>query len=534
MIIRKTLFVIIVVQMIYLVLGCKSPAGNVVSDDLGRTIGSLVDVIYPESVAVEGYGLIAGLHGTGSSECPPQIRTYLTQYILAQLSSNTKTAADELINSLNTAVVLVEAQMPVLDAKGKYFDVKVSALPGTQTTSLNNGWLFPTELKVKGSFGVTTEVLADAEGPIFQDKIGPVPPDPRTGYVLAGGKNLTEYKIGLVLKKADFKLTNEIRNLLNERFGRDVARAVLAGRIEVTIPAKFQQHRREFISIIMAMYMTETPELTLKRIDHFVRQLTSSQDSQESEIALEAIGNQSLAELAGLLNASDERVRLRAARCMLSLGSDAGLPVLRQIVMNKRSAYRSEALESIFTFARPNDAANIARSLLNDDDFNVRLSAYELLRGLNDLAITREAIGKNFFLEQISRSEQKIIYVSRSGQPKIVLFGAPIYCNRGIFIESPDKEITINAPVDQEYVLIIRAHPNRPGVIGQMKCTFDLGDVIQRLCTEPAVEAEKGPGGLGVSCSDTIALLKQMCDKGAINAEFRAGPLPKIGLNVKK
>jgi hypothetical protein len=67
-----------------------------------------------------------------------------------------------------------------------------------------------------------------------------------------------------------------------------------------------------------------------------------------------------------------------------------------------------------------------------------------------------------------------------------------------------------------------------------MKSSFDLGDVIRTLCTEPLTEGQKGRGGLGVSYAEVIALLKQMCDKGAVNAEFLAGPLPKIGINVKK
>jgi hypothetical protein len=28
--------------------------------------------------------------------------------------------------------------------------------------------------------------------------------------------------------------------------------------------------------------------------------------------------------------------------------------------------------------------------------------------------------------------------------------------------------------------------------------------------------------------------LKQMCDMGVVKAEFHAGPMPKIGLNIKK
>jgi hypothetical protein len=66
-------------------------------------------------------------------------------------------------------------------------------------------------------------------------------------------------------------------------------------------------------------------------------------------------------------------------------------------------------------------------------------------------------------------------------------------------------------------------------VIAQLKSTFDLGDIIRTLCEQPLQKGEKGRGGLGVTYADVIALLKQMCDKGAVEAEFWAGALPKIG-----
>jgi len=321
---------------------------------------------------------------------------------------------------------------------------------------------------------------------------------------------------------------------LNERFGRDIARAVLPGRIEIKIPSRYKENSKRFVSLIQAMYLNETPEITRTRINHHIEQLALSSENPEGEIALEAIGNQSLADLFGLLSSSDEHVRLRAARCMLNLGNNTGLETLRRIALDRRSNYRLEASEVITSSAMTQTAVTIARELLNDNDFNIRLFGYEQLRKLDDVTVAGETVGNNFFLEQIVRSEQKTIYVTRSGQPRIVLFGAPIYCNRNIFVQSLDKEITINAPSNQEVISIIRAHPKREGVVAQMKSSFDLGDVIRTLCSEPLTEGQEGRGGLGVTYAEAIAFLKQMCDKGAINAEFRAGPLPKIGLNVKK
>ena len=39
---------------------------------------------------------------------------------------------------------------------------------------------------------------------------------------------------------------------------------------------------------------------------------------------------------------------------------------------------------------------------------------------------------------------------------------------------------------------------------------------------------------MGVSYADAVVLLKEMCDKRAVDAEFRAGPMPNFGLNIKK
>ena len=500
--------------------------------DLGTTIGSLTEVFSLESIPVEGYGLVGGLRGTGSAECPPDIRAYLAQYILRQLPE--RKDVEKFISSRNTAVVLVRGFIPAVASKDQYFDVGVVALPGTQTTSLEGGWLYGADLKVAGGFGIALKVLAEAEGPIFMDTITTYEPDKKIGCVLAGGTVLDEYGVSLALRRPDYRAASLIRNRLNERFGDGTAKAVSSSRIELKVPAKYRGQKQRFISIVKVTYLAETPEITKERIRTLIRKLAVSEEKHTSEIALETIGKGSLGKLAALLNSSNEEVRLRAARCMLNLGSDRGLNTLRQIAVDKGSSYRIEALEAITTAASRNDAAAISRKLLRDSDFDIRLAAQEQLRRLDDIAITRRLVARNFYLEQITQTEHKSIFVSRSGRPRIVLFGAPIYCRDNIFVQSSDGNITINAKAGQKHVSIIRKHPKRPNIIVQLKSTFELGDIIRTLCEEPLKKTKQGQPGLGVSYADMIALLKQMCDKGAVQAEFRAGPLPEIGLIIKR
>ena len=538
---RKTVLLIAALLTVYCVGGCggQSQAGRGGQDfastaGLGATIGSLVKVSAPEPVPVEGLGLVVGLERAGSAECPPQIRAYLRQYILRQLPAKTRLDVDEFIDSPDTAVVSVEGVIPAIASKNQYFDVRVAALPSTQTTSLDGGRLFTAELKMLGSFGINTRILADAEGPVYIDKIDDSRINKKAGYILAGGKVLNEYKIVLSLHKPDYGMANRIRNRINGRFGNAAAKAVSSDRIEFIVPPKYREQRQRFISIVTAMYLTQEPAINSQRIKAYVKRLSGSGDKYSSEVALEAIGNECLDELGVLLDSPDEKIRLHAARCMLNLGSDTGLVALRRIAQEKESAYRVEALESITIGAKRNDAVSISRKLLRDDDFRIRLAAYEQLRKLDDVAITQEFIGRNFYLERVAQTELKTVFVSRSGQPRFVLFGAPIYCKGNIFVQSGSGDVIINAPSGQKYVNIIRKHPKRLSVITQLKSSFELGDIIRTLCEEPIEEGEKGRGGLGVSYADAAVLLKQMCDKGVVGAEFHAGTMPKIGLNIKK
>ncbi|MHC4736438.1 MAG: flagellar basal body P-ring protein FlgI, partial [Planctomycetota bacterium] len=318
---------------------------------LGATIGSLVEVVSPDLVAVEGYGIVGGLRGTGSGDCPPRVRTYLKQYILKHFSEH-RADVDTFISSSDTAVVRVYGVMSTAVLESRHFDVQVAALPGTQTTSLEGGWLYSTELKQVGRFGLVTRVLGMAEGAVFIDTIETSGADKRVGYALAGGTVFGEYPIGLILRKPDYRVANIIRNRLNGRFGPDTAKAITASQIVLNVPAKYGKQKQRFISIVKAMYLAETEEVTEERIKTFVGKLAVSEDKEASEIALEAIGNKSLGKLVALLNSGYEEVRFRAARCTLNLGSDMGLETLRTIAMDKNSPIRIEALEAITAGAR--------------------------------------------------------------------------------------------------------------------------------------------------------------------------------------
>lgn len=539
-IVIKTVCVIAAVSVCGLAGGCDEAwrtggKSKLLDDatDLGPTIGSLATIYSPESVVVEGYSIVGGLHGTGSSQCPPSLRAYLKRYISKQLPQRS-IDVDKFIDNPNTAVVHILGEVPLLATKERRFDVVVTALAGSQTTSLEGGWLYGAELRVTGELGRGSTPVGKVAGPIFIDRIGDLTTSRRMGYVLGGAAVFDDDKISIILHKPEFEAASGIRNRINERFGFGVAKAVTPGRIELVVPPKYAGSMQRFVSLLKATYMTHSQDLTAQRILTHIRKLATSKDKLLAEMALEAIGNQSLGKLSILLNSSDEAVQLHAARCMLNLGGDEGLGVVIQIAMTKSSPLRIEAMKTLTNSANRSDAAAISRRLLADSSFDVRIAAYEQLLQLEDASVTRQYIARSFYLDTIAKSQYKGIFVSRSGRPRIALLGAPIRCRDNLFVQSEDGSIVLNAPRGQRFVSIIRKQPRLGAVLGHLRSSYDLAEIIRTLCEEPSKNNDRGGGGLGVSYSEMIALVKQLSDKGAIDAEFRAGPMPKIGVNVKK
>jgi hypothetical protein len=499
---------------------------------MGPTIGSVADVLWLQSVPVEGFGLVAGLAGTGSAMCPVPVRNYLKQYILAQLSGE-NTDLDELINSPNTAVVRLEGTIPAMAVKGDRFDVRITPVAGSDTTSFRGGRLFLAELKSPGTFGIDSRVLATVEGPVFVDLHRAGEPDLRTGYVLGGGKVSFDSSGRLHLRQADFRMVNAIRNRLNERFGPETATALTGADVGFVVPSEYTLRKDRFAKVLAATYLAATADAMTPRIDAALKGLAEKTNKEASEMTLEALGRNAAAGLATLLQSPNEEVRLRAARCMLFLRDDRGLAVLNAIASDSKSSRRIEAIDAIATGSRVNDAATLLRPLLADDDVQIVRAAFEHLRRMRDSSIREESINGDFYLDVVPGAKNRAILVFRSGEPRIVLLGPSLNCGSAVSVESPDSLVTVAQGPGGDSLLISRKSATRGARPLSVRSDLSVSEVVRAL-GGPVRSPRGQTAGLGVSYAEITCLLQRMCDAKAIDAQFWLGPLTKFESSVKK
>ena len=362
--------------------GCSQPQEPSKPDEALNprdTIGSVAKYFATEATPVRGIGIVACLSGTGSSECPPEIRAELEKYIWQQIPKAGSVSPRLIIESQDTAVVEITGVIPALSTPIDRFDVILKPLSSTQTTSLDGGCLYTAELKEMSrltsveQFTRFSKTLAIAEGPVYTLQTDTSLP--AQWRVLGGGKAKQRSSVRLILDTPNFKAASAIRNRINERFGPKTAVCVSEVEITLSFPAKYLDQREKFLATLESLMLGGNPEMQSEYAQELIKQILSKTDSEQAEIALEGIGKPALDSLAPLLSHTDPAIRFHAARCMLNIGDKRALTVLRTIVRDKNSPHRMDAIRAVGLSAKRRDAMGILETALND-----RNPAYSDLR----------------------------------------------------------------------------------------------------------------------------------------------------------
>ncbi|MGM0607162.1 MAG: flagellar basal body P-ring protein FlgI [Candidatus Muiribacteriota bacterium] len=198
-----------------------------------------------------GYGIVGGLDGTGDNN---MLALQSTINFLNNFGVNTN--ADD-FNTNNIAAVIVTATIPPFARNGDKIDITVSSIGDSQ--NLEGGVLFQTPL-----IGADKEIYAVAAGPISIGgfNVG--------GAGAAGGQNnhptvaripegaiienevpgsfSNDDKIEIILKDKNFSMAEKVKKAVDEKYGRNCARAIDSGTVVVDIPYSFREHPVTFIS----------------------------------------------------------------------------------------------------------------------------------------------------------------------------------------------------------------------------------------------------------------------------------------------
>jgi len=537
--------------------GVAPPPAVTGPDHFKGTVGSLCRIRGYSATLVSGYGLVALPQGsgTGSAEVPAYLRQWMLQEMRRRGFGTARygmqnLTAESFFASKDTAVVAIQGLIPPGAKRGTRFDLLVTALPATQTTSLQGGTLFTADLSVGGldRSMVFRRPLARGGGETY---VNPLAPDTeseevvqfnREAVVLAGGIVLEDRPLELVLNASSWTRSRAIADRINERFPaapgskKKTAEPATDRLIRISVSDQYASDPSEFLRLVSKVYLQRVTGFEQAKARELMTiALNDPAARGDAHYALISLGKIITPILRAEYDHPDLDYRLLMLRTGVRLDDGQAILDLAELADHPDPSFRVEVIEALSYAPRNRRSERVLAKRLQDDVAEVRIAAYETLVKSGNPLVHREPIGdghKIRFMLDLIRSDQPMVFIAQRDLPRIVIFGANVPFETPMFAEFKDGRLMMRAMEEGEPASVFF----QPRGGGESQ-TFEIAPTVGNLAfllghkANPRNTVE----GLDLSYSDTVHTIYQLHLDGVIpgSLELQLSPLAQTIATVE-
>ena len=486
---------------------------------------------------VHGYGLVVGLKGTGSRLVPAEVRAMMLAEMARHGIGDPRTGWEHLtpermLDSEDTAIVVVEGVIPPGAPKGSTFDVRVFALPGSTTTSLDGGRLYTTELR-PGPLAVGSKqafALARASGPIFINpfvepgKTATSAVNSLSGRILDGGTTISDMPVKLRLASTSHARASTVQQAINSNFPREpgqsneTAHGESGDSIIITVPPSYTEETTEFIELLRHTSLNVGAiEMTSQAVRRGL--LANPGSGSSAKWRWCALGPKAVPMIQDLYDHSEESPRFAA----LSAGAhlDDALVVPHLLDLAEKSENKQRRIVAIQHLGRMGTNPHVdigLHELLKDKDVDIRLATFEAMLERRDPMIGHMWVDEKFILNQVP-STYPMVYISQTGVPRLVVFGSDLEFKKPMTLNTWSGRLLMKADsADDKIQVFYRVREGSRAEI--LLAPEQLEAFVTFLGHKTSID-NPNPG-LDLAYGEVISAVHELWRKGYLPCDFKA------------
>lgn len=512
-------------------------------------VGDYTNFAGLEPTPLEGVGLVVGLPGTGGDPAPSMYRTAM----LEELKRRNVPNPNRLLESPNTALVVVRAYLPPLLKKGEALDVEVIAPESSEVTSLAGGWLLETYLTeqafVPGRGMLKGHNYAKAEGPIMVAGIslatgGKVSDANKAallqrGRILGGATVLKERELVMQLRHEFRSVRNSARiaNAIGQRFHdfdehgikKPMAEAKTDQKLVLEVHPRYKDNYPRYLQVIRHIAFRENQVAQRVRMQKLHDELLTPETSDRAALQLEAIGRDAIPVLKVGLKSPLMEVRFHSATALAYLEDPEGLKTLQEAARDERS-FRVFALAAMSTVDEA-ESHLLLRELMNENSAETRYGAFRALWTLDKhdpfiegermsvpesdkTELSRHEKRATWMLHVLETKGEPMVHTTFRTRPEVVLFGAEQKLIPPLVL-SAGRGVMLTAKAGETKIAVVRFRPDQEDE--RREVSLKVADVI-RACDE-----------LGTTYPDVVSMLTQASEQHNLEGRLESDALPQSG-----
>ncbi|MGI9013161.1 MAG: HEAT repeat domain-containing protein, partial [Phycisphaerales bacterium] len=289
--------------------------------------------------------------------------------------------------------------------------------------------------------------------------------------------------------------------------------------IEISIPPSYRDDTWEFVHLLMhTPLFSNAPE---QSVGHVARTLRENPgDSDHASWRWQAIGTAALPSMREFYTYPEAAPRFAALRAGARLNDALVEPHLLDMARDTTAttpAMRKDAIALLGEMqAQPRIVLGL-RELLNDDDVDVRIAAYEALINMDTPFVRTFYVDEQKYQIDFVDSNKPLIYVTLIDQPRIVVFGLEVEFDTPLTFSTWSGKFLMKGDDNAETIDV--AYLDSTGSTVPYRVSPRLHDFIPFLGHTTTVERPQP--GLGLTYTEVVGLLAAIHDAHYLPAEFR-------------
>jgi hypothetical protein len=506
---------------------------------LEKSIFQYADLGGTQPYIVQGFGLVVNCDAVANSKIEPGSQRYPTavrEYMLREMQKRgvgsvnnvvgDKFSPSKMLADPKNSIVIVRSLIPPGARKESSVDIEVAAIPGSTIQSLARGELYECDLAERGGDyrapGSAIHIVAKARGPVFVNPALAIDASRGTkasrsslqqGMVMDGGSVTIDRPLILQLRVPQRSLARQIEYRIDAAFqDMNAAAAQDEGLVYVYVPKKYQNDWQHFAGVMTHLFLDERESFVVRKATELAKVAKEDPKAPLMDISYcwEGLGPKAIGVIEKLITDENPDIAFAAARAAAYLGHIPAQDALVKMAQTRGHKFQVNAVSVLGSLPDSPAINDKIRPLLDSTETLVRIEAYHMLTRQRDPFIKTRVVAKDnekFVLDIITSKGPPLIYATRTGMPRIALFGAQPRLKLPITWAALDNRLTISSDDKEKFVdIFYRGTEFREPV--RVLSNPHLDEIIARLGGDGAIEDAKLNFGYG----DVVGMLQSLTE----------------------
>jgi hypothetical protein len=302
---------------------------------------------------------------------------------------------------------------------------------------------------------------------------------------------------------------------INQAFqANNVASAKDEGIMTLMVPDRYNGDWEHFVKVVTHLYLNSSADFAVVKARQLVDE-AGKPDAPLDDISYcwEGLGPTITPIILPLMGSDKPDIAFAAARAAAFLGDSTAQTALMNMARNPNNPFQISAVQTLAKLPSSPMINQRLQSLLDANEAMVRIEAYRALVANGDHSIFSQQIEQKFILDIVRSDGPPLIYASRTGTPRIAIFGNQPRVDLPVIFTAIDNRLSISSQSARSLLDVYYRGLELPNPVSTISPP-DVDVLIARL-------GGMGPAGepkLQFNYCDVVSLIQSLCDEKRLSA----------------